>query len=113
LQHIAPADVSVVFVQKKLLALGHPVAWALDVPPQQPAFMATQWLILNGVIGQGERAQRLEIALTEPLDADSYAILMTCLVAYGIPQSTAQIAQTDSWESVCARIITLGLVDAD
>ena len=112
-QHIAPADVSVVFVQKKLLALGHPLAWAIDVPPQHPAFVATQWLILNGVIGQGERAQRLDIALTEPLDADSYAILMTCLVAHGIPQSTAQIAQTDSWESVCARIIALGLVDAD
>ncbi len=112
-QHVTPADVSVSFVQKKLLALGHPVAWAIDVPPHHPAFMATQWLILNGVIGQGERAQRLEIALTEPLAADSYAALMNCLVAHGVPHSAVQITQTDSWESVCAQIVVLGLVDAD
>ena len=100
-------------MQKKLLALGHPVAWAIDVPPHHPAFMATQWLILNGVIGHGERAQRLAIALTEPLDADSYAALMNCLAAHGVPQTAIQITQTDSWESVCAQIVVLGLVDAD
>jgi len=112
-QHIAPADVSVAFVQKKLLALGHPLAWAIDVPPQHPAFVATQWLIINGVIGQGERAQCLEIALTEPLDTDSYAALMNCLVVHGVPQTAIQITQTDSWESVCAQVVALGLVDAD
>jgi hypothetical protein len=113
LQQVAPCDIPVWSVQKKLLAQGHPVAWAIDVPPAHPAFTATQWLIINGILGHGARAQRLTIACDEALDADAYTILRELLRTAGISVDDAQITQTDSWESVCARIVQLGLLDRD
>jgi hypothetical protein len=70
-QQVAPYNLSVWQVQKQLLALGHPIAWAIDVPPNHPAFMATQWLILNGMLGVSERAQRLSIDIAEPIGVDT------------------------------------------
>jgi hypothetical protein len=113
LQQVAPCDVPVWSVQKKLLAQGHPVAWAIDVPPSHPAFAATQWLIINGVLGHGARAHRLTIACDEVLGADAYTILRELLRTAGVSVDDAQITQTDSWESVCARIVQLGLLDRD
>jgi hypothetical protein len=113
LQQVAPCDVPVWSVQKKLLALGHPVAWAIDVPPSHPAFTAPQWLIINGILGHGARALRLTIASDEALDADAYTILQELLRIAGTSADDAQIAQTDSWESVCTRIVQLGLLDRD
>jgi hypothetical protein len=97
-------------VQKKLLAQGHPVAWAIDVPPSNPAFVATQWLILHGVLGR-ERAQRLTINTAEPIGADAFAIFMERLRTAGISTDDIPITQTDSWESVCVKIGQLGLWD--
>jgi len=111
LQQVAPRDVPVWSVQKKLLAQGHPVAWAIDVPPSNPAFVATQWLILHGVLGR-ERAQRLTINTAEPIGADAFAIFMERLRTAGI-STDIEVTQTDSWESVCTQIIQLGLLDRD
>ncbi len=113
LQQVAPCEVPVWSVQKKLLAQGHPVTWAIDVPPAHPAFTATQWLIINSVLGHGARAQRLTITSDEALGADASTILRELIRTAGISADDAQIAQTDSWESVCARIIQLGLLDCD
>jgi hypothetical protein len=110
-QQVAPCDVLVWSVQKKLLAQGHPVAWAIDVPPSNPAFVATQWLILQGVLGQSERAQRLTIDIAEPIGTDGFTILIACLRAAGISTDDIHITQTDSWESVCVKIEQLGLWD--
>jgi len=113
LQQVAPRAVPVWSVQKKLLAQGHPVAWAIDVPPSNSAFVATQWLMLNGVLGDGERAQRLTIGMTEAFGADAVTILMERLRAAGISTDEIHITQTDSWESVCTQIVQLGLLDRD
>jgi hypothetical protein len=75
--------------------------------------VATQWLIINGILGHGARAQRLTIASDDVLGADAYTILLQLISTAGISVDDAQIAQTDSWESVCARIVQLGLLDRD
>lgn len=110
-RRLIPAHVPLTVVQNTLLALAHPLAWAIDVPPQHPAFAATQWLIINGVIGHGARAHRLDIAIAEPLATDSYAILLARLAAHGISADLAQITRTDSWQLICTRIVQLGLLD--
>jgi hypothetical protein len=109
LLQVAPRAVPVWSVQKKLLAQGHPVAWAIDVPPSNPVFVATQWLILHGVLGR-ERAQRLTINTAEPIGADAFAIFMEHLRTAGI-STDIEVTQTDSWESVCVKIGQLGLWD--
>lgn len=109
-QQVAPRELPVWSVQKELLALGHPIAWAVDVPPGHPAFVATQWLILNGVIGH-ERAQRLTIDIAEPIGADAFTIFIERLRDAGISTDDIHITPTDSWESVCVKIGQLRLWD--
>ena len=112
-RHIAPSKIPVSSIQKTLIAMGHPIAWAIDVPPAHPLFAPTQWLVANGVIAYGERAERMTINVDEALGSDAHTILIGCLQTFGISNAHANITQTDSWESVCRRIVQLGLLDSD
>lgn len=56
--------------------MGHPIAWAIDVPPAHPLFAPTQWLVANGVIAYGERAERMTINVDEALGSDAHTIII-------------------------------------
>lgn len=88
-------------VQSVVLAAGQALAWAVDVPIHHPAFRATQWLILWGVLYDGARATQLQIDLATPLSQAEYARLQAVLVQRNI---SVTINTTMSWETVCTAI---------
>ncbi|MFM7679521.1 MAG: FAD-dependent oxidoreductase, partial [Roseiflexaceae bacterium] len=54
-------------IQRRVLASGQALAWSVDMPIEHPHFVATQWLLVWGIVADGERALRLEINPDLPL----------------------------------------------
>lgn len=55
-------------LQAQLVRRGCPIVWALDVPPEHRAFLATQLLLVRGlIVADSPRWHRLDIGLDAPL----------------------------------------------
>lgn len=72
--------------QRGLLERGMPLAWAIDVPPGHPLFVATQLLLLHGAFEHGGlRAASLEVRPGEPIArAEAPAVLQAILRVAGL-----------------------------
>ncbi len=71
--------------QRGLLERGMPLAWAIDVPPGHPLFVATQVLLLHGALAHGgPRAASLAVRPGEPIArAEASAVLQAVLRVAG------------------------------
>jgi hypothetical protein len=82
---VAPAQVAaekplLLALQRRLLARGVPLAWAIDVPEGHPAFAATQLLLVRGAVAAGTpRFDTLEARPDEPLTGAESAGLLRAL----------------------------------
>ncbi len=85
-------------LQRRLLARGVPLAWAVDVGIEHEDFAATQWLLVHGVLAPGDpRYMRLEIRPDEPLAPATAAAIRALLE--GTPAAAPGRLRT--WQDAC------------
>lgn len=85
-------------VQRRIIASGQAIAWAIDIPITHPHFAATQWMLRWGVVCDGARADRLEIGVDEPLSHSEYERLTAIIAQRG---GNCVITPTMTWQEVC------------
>lgn len=88
-------------VQRRVIASGQAIAWAIDIPTTHPLFVATQWLLRWGVVCDGARADRLEISVDEPLSDSEYERLTAIIALRG---GNCAITPSMKWHEVCTAI---------
>lgn len=88
-------------LQLTLVSKGIPIAWALDVPPEHPDFVAIQLLMAAGALPEkSERATQLEIQPDKPLSAtERDAARRAAAHVAAIPNP--QTLKTHSWHDMC------------
>jgi hypothetical protein len=108
-QSLLPADVeahkpALLGFQRALLQRGVPLAWTIDVPEQDPVFVATQFLLVRGAIVAGTpRFDTLEVRPAEPLTgAEAGALLRALCDLHGITYKSCP----PQWETEPERIAT-------
>ncbi len=90
-------------LQYQLVAQGVPIVWAVDVPTAHPLFMATQLLLVRGLIApQSWRWHTLEIGLDQPL-GDSILLDRLREVADAL-EARLEIRPDMTWATVCAQL---------
>ena len=88
-------------VQRRVLSSGQALAWSIDIPIDHPHFAPTQWLLLWGIVADGERAHRLEIYPDLPLSDTELTRLHEVMRQRDIASA---ITHNMSWHDVCALI---------
>ncbi len=88
-------------LQHRLIAQGQPVAWAIDVPPSSPLFVATQHALMAGVItDDSPRAERLEIAVDELLHPHEYTRFQALISPRVLPADA-------TWRVACECVMSM------
>jgi hypothetical protein len=88
-------------LQHRLIAQGQPVAWAIDVPPSSPLFVATQHALMAGVItDDSPRAERLEIAVDELLHPHEYTRFQALISPRVLPADA-------TWRVACECVMSV------
>ena len=91
-------------VQTRLLRAGNAVAWAIDVLPGDPLFVATQLLILHGIIApDSARGQSVAVAPDEFLTSAEHTRFLS-LAQQGDKERTP-IPYPLRWRDACALVI--------
>lgn len=85
-------------LQRRLLARGAPLAWAVDVGIEHEDFVATQWLLAHGVLAPDDvRHAQLEIRPDEPLAPATAKAIRTLLEK----TPAAARARLHTWQDAC------------
>jgi hypothetical protein len=109
-QGLTPHDVAgdkrlLLDFQRRLLARGVPLAWAIDIPEDHPAYVVTQLLLVRGAILHGTpRFERLEILPEEPLTgAEATAFLRALVDLHDIRYKSTPVAWEQQPEAITTR----------
>ncbi len=105
-RQVSPADIHansahIEAVQAEILQDGQALAWAIDIPPSHPAYRTTQWLLVWGVIADGDRAHQLHINPDLPLSERETMRLQHIL---GLRKIPLELQPQMTWFAVCSAL---------
>ncbi len=96
--------------QRHLLNRGMPLAWTIDISPDDPLFVTTQLLVLAGaILPSSPLAQRLNIEPESPLSQQDQAALLMAAQTLAGPNSNGDtvsplLLECKTWREFCVRL---------